>query len=80
MAPVIEGVEPFGTRASIKGPVTASTRFEEWLGQLPQNEQEMVIGKAKARAWRAGKLTLKQMLGADLQPLTLAELEGLDLL
>lgn len=80
VAPVIEGMEPFGTRASIKGPVSAKTNFEEWLAQLPQDEQEMVLGKTKARAWRAGKLTLKQMLGADLQPLTLAELEGLDLL
>lgn len=80
VSPVIEGLEPFGTRASIKGPVSAKTNFEEWLAQLPEGEQEMVLGKTKARAWRAGKLKLKDMLGKDLQPLTLAELEGLDLL
>ena len=78
VAPVIEGVEPFGTRASIKGPVSAKTNFAEWLERLPADEQEMVLGKAKAEAWRSGKLKLKDMLGADLQPLTLAQLRELD--
>ena len=78
MAPVIEGVEPFGTRASIKGPVSAKTNFAEWLERLPADDQEMVLGKAKAEAWRSGKLKLKDMLGADLQPLTLAQLRELD--
>jgi hypothetical protein len=37
-----------------------------------------VLGKTKAAAWRRGDLTLRDMLGADLQPLTLAELRRMD--
>lgn len=70
--------EPSGKRASIKGQVPASTTFEEWVETIPKAEQDRYFGKAKATAWRAGKLTLKDMLGRDMQPLTLAELRELD--
>lgn len=78
-APVIGDPDaaPVGTRAALGGPVQADTTFEEWLTDLPVSEQEMVLGKTKTAAWRAGKLTLAQMLGQDLQPLTLAELRNL---
>ena len=56
----------------------ASTNFEEWLGSQSVADQNVVLGRAKAEAWRAGKLDLRDMLGRDLQPLTLAELKDLD--
>jgi 8-oxo-dGTP pyrophosphatase MutT (NUDIX family) len=46
--------------------------------RLAETDQDEVLGKTKAAAWRAGKLSLEDMLGADLQPLTLAELRDLD--
>lgn len=70
--------KPDGDRASIDGPVPADQSFEEWLGQQPQKVQDEALGKTKAEAWRSGKLPLAKMLGADLQPLTLAELRELD--
>lgn len=70
--------EPVGKRASIKGQVPASTTFEEWVETIPKDEQDRYFGKTKAAAWRAGKLTLKDMVGRDMQPLTLAELRELD--
>lgn len=70
--------EPSGKRASIRGQVPASTTFEEWVETIPKGEQDRYFGKTKAAAWRAGKLTLKDMLGRDMQPLTLAELRELD--
>jgi len=72
------GGEPIGTRASVDGPVPADVDFGQWLegqGVAVQNE---VLGATKAAAWRSGKLSLEQMLGRDLQPLTLAELRRLD--
>ena len=78
------GGEPEGTRASTNaqgrrsGQVPASTNFEGWLGARSIREQDEVLGAARAKAWRAGKLTLKQMLGRDMQPLTLENLRELD--
>lgn len=72
------GGDPIGTRASTDGQVPADKDFESWLGARSQKEQNEVLGVTKAKAWRSGKLTLKNMLGRDLQPLTLAELRELD--
>jgi SPP1 gp7 family putative phage head morphogenesis protein len=70
--------DPIGNRASIDGPVPADQTFPQWLEGRSVAEQNEVLGKTKAEAWRAGKLTLAQMLGRDMQPLTLAELRRLD--
>lgn len=67
-----------GTRAAIDGPVPATTTFEEWLEGRSQQEQNEVLGRTRANAWRRGKITLRQLLGPSLQPLTLAQLRELD--
>ena len=72
------GGEPMGTRASIDGQVPAAKNFEAWLASRTIQEQNEVLGVTKAKAWRTGQLSLKDMLGRDLQPLTLAELRKLD--
>ena len=72
------GGAPIGNRASVDGPVPADMTFREWLQGQPQATQDEVLGKTKAAAWRGGNLTFERMLGADLQPLTLAELRRLD--
>lgn len=71
--------ERLGTRASIDGQVDADIDFEDWLGSRNQREQDEVLGKTKANAWRSGNLSLGDMLRqSDLQPLTLEELRKLD--
>lgn len=70
--------EPEGDRASTDGPVPADQTFPQWLEGRSAEEQDEVLGVTKAAAWRRGDLSLRDMLGADLQPLTLAELRRLD--
>ncbi len=70
--------DPIGNRASIDGPVPADQTFRQWLEGRPMSEQDEVLGKTRAGAWRAGKLSFDQMVGRDLQPLTVAELRRLD--
>ena len=72
--------EPMGERASVDGPVPADLAFPEWLEGQSVAVQNEVLGKTKADAWRAGEITIQQMLGRDLQPLTIAELRALDIL
>lgn len=72
------GGKAAGTRASIDGQVPADKDFEAWLASRSIAEQDEVLGKTKAKAWRTGQLPLRQMLGRDLQPLTLADLRRLD--
>jgi len=72
------GDEPFGTRAAFDGQVDANVTFEEWLTTRPHAEQEEMLGKTKAAAWRRGEITMKRLLGDDLEPLTLQELRDKD--
>lgn len=73
-----ENEEPIGTRASIDGQVPATTTFSDWIEKMPAGEQDKWFGKAKGAAFRAGKVALKDLLGRDLQPLTLSELRDLE--
>jgi len=75
--PVV-GDEIVGERAAEGGEVDAKVTFQEWLRTRPQSEQDEMLGKTKAAAWRRGDITLQQMLGRDLQPLSLAELRDKD--
>lgn len=70
--------DPIGTRASIDGPVPADVTFQDWLEDQGVQVQNEVLGATKAAAWRSGKLSIDQMLGRDLQPLTLEQLRRLD--
>lgn len=70
--------EPIGNRASIDGPVPADTTFPDWLEGQPRGVQDEMLGKSRAAAWREGNLSLEDMLGPSLQPLSLAELRALD--
>lgn len=76
--PDFDGSANEGTRASIDGQVPGDQTFRGWLEGRSVAEQNEVLGRTKAEAWRSGKLTIERMLGADLQPLTLAELRDMD--
>jgi SPP1 gp7 family putative phage head morphogenesis protein len=72
--------EPEGTRASTDGPVPADVTVEQWLEGRSIGEQNEVLGKTRAAAWRSGALTMGRMLGADMQPLSIPELRRMDLI
>jgi len=72
--------DPVGERASVDGPVPADVTFPEWLETQDRSVQDEVLGRTKANAWRNGQITIEQMLGRDLEPLTIAELRSMDIL
>lgn len=75
--PEIKGVNLIETaeRASVDGPVPASTTFNEFLKSKSEGFQNDLLGKGKAELWRKGKITLRQLLDQSGNPLTLAELK-----
>ena len=72
------GTIPEGTRPN-KGPVgarnlPASTTFNDWLRLQPEPFQEKILGKARARLFREGKMTLDKFIDDRGRVLTLQEL------
>lgn len=65
---------PQTTRASMDGQVPASTTFESWLKKQSKERQNAVLGAGKAELWRAGKITLRDLLDQNGRPLTTEEL------
>lgn len=72
--------DPIGTRASVDGQVPAEVDHEEWLGGLSTDEQDKALGRRVATAWRAGRLDYQDLIGPDMEPLTMRELEERNLI
>lgn len=73
LAPAIGPVA--GKRAALGGRVDARTDFDDWLRGRSPADQDLVLGKTKAAAWREGKLELGDMVNVALgRNLTLDEL------
>jgi hypothetical protein len=64
------------TRASALGPVPATTTFEQFLRRRTVEQQNEQLGKGRAAMWRAGKITLRQLLDLHGNPLTFAQLKA----
>jgi len=62
------------TRASEDGPIRWQPATE-WLEGADKETQDRVLGKRVGAAFRAGKLTVDQTIGPDMQPLTIEQLE-----
>lgn len=65
------------TRASDEGQIDAKTDFKSFLERKGKAYQDNMLGKGRADLWRAGKITLKDLVDASGRPLTLVELEAL---
>lgn len=65
---------PPGTRASMDGQVSAKHTYESWLKTKPSAFQEEVLGPARYRLWKDGKLSLADMVNQHGHELTLAQL------
>lgn len=69
---------PEGKRASMNGQVAASTTYGPWLRRQPIAIQEQVLGVAKAKLFRDGKLPIERFTDSRLKPLSLAQLRTLE--
>lgn len=65
---------PPGTRASMDGAVAGDLDYDAWLRKKPQSFQESVLGKEKAKLFRAG-LKLDRFISRAGDELTLDELK-----
>jgi SPP1 gp7 family putative phage head morphogenesis protein len=61
-------------RASTDGPVSAKINFSDWLETKGVAFQTEVLGAGRTELFRAGKLTLQDLIGGNQKPLTLAAL------
>jgi SPP1 gp7 family putative phage head morphogenesis protein len=78
LIPEIEGVNlDLGTRASVDGPVSGKTTFEDFLKKQDKAFVEETLGKGKAELFLQGKITLRQLLDQSGNPLTLKQLKEL---
>jgi hypothetical protein len=64
-----------GARATQKGQVSASTTINQWFKANLSIARE-ALGEERFKLWQDGKLSLKDLTSANLQPLTLDELRG----
>jgi F like protein len=67
---------PSSTRASDEGQIDAKTDFDAFLKRKGVAFQDEVLGEGKADLWRAGKITLRDLVSGDGTPLTLAQLRA----
>lgn len=65
------------TRASDEGPIAADTTFEGFLGRKTKAYQDEMLGEGRAELWRAGKITLRDLVNGEGRPRTLQELNEL---
>lgn len=63
-----------GERSSIDGQVPASKTFDKWLSEKPQSYAEEVFGVERAKLWSEGKISVRDMVNQQGNPLTLDEL------
>lgn len=61
-------------RASSQGPVDGRTTFEQFLSRQSPEFIKATLGKTRAEAYTAGKITLRDLVSGTGRPLTLDEL------
>lgn len=65
---------PESTRASIDGQVPESKTFATWIKGKPDGYSEKVFGKTRADLWKAGKISIRDMVDQRGRPLPLSAL------
>lgn len=64
-----------GQRASMDGYVARDMSFDAWLKKKGTAVQDKMLGKARAKLWRDGKISTTDLINQKGRPLTVAELE-----
>jgi len=67
---------PESTRASVDGQIAAKTTFDDFLRRKGVAYQNEVLGEGRANLWRDGKITLRDLVTGDGNPLTLDQLRA----
>ena len=68
---------PPSTRSSMNGQVPESLKFPQWLKGQPNAVHDEVLGAARAKLWRSGRVQFREFTGSAGRFLTLAELSEL---
>lgn len=68
---------PLATRASMDGAVPGDITMDQFIRSKSKTFQDNMLGPARARLWRNGKITLTQLVDMRGNPLTLDQLEAL---
>lgn len=68
---------PEGTRASMDGQVPGDISFSDWLKTKPNSFADELLGPKRARLWRNGKISLRDLVDMRGEPMTLDQLEQL---
>jgi len=69
------GLTTPGMRASSIGPIDSKTTFTQFLDRMGADYQDEVLGKGRANLYRAGKLTLQDLVNGKGNPISLAQLK-----
>lgn len=67
-----------GMRASATGPVPETMNYQQWLKNQPANVQDEILGKAKAKMFREGNLTLDRFVDSAGNAYTLQQMAQRD--
>lgn len=63
-----------GARASMNGAVPDTLTYEDWLRDQDASTQVEALGRGRYKLWKAGKLSLADMVDSSGRPLTLEEI------
>ena len=67
---------PLSTRASMDGQIAEDTTFEGFLSRRTVAEQGEVLGVGRAKLWRDGEISFRDLVDGNGRPLTLEELRA----
>lgn len=76
LVPEAEDLLNAGGRASSLGPTGPDTSMQGFLSRLSVAEQDEMLGKGRAKLWRDGKITLRDLVSGTGRELSLAELRA----
>jgi len=74
MAPGTADLLPEETKASMDGQIAADTTYEQWFNAQSQERQEDILGPAKLRLYKKGRLSFADMVDQTGNELTVGEL------
>ena len=67
---------PLSTRASMDGQIAEDTTFEGWLSRQSKERQDANLGAGRAKLWRDGEISFRDLVDGNGRPLTLEELRA----
>ena len=81
--PVLESFKRFGlkdpppsTRASLNGQVSEKLKYPDWFKKQPASLQKEVLGPARYKLWKSGKVDVDKFVDRRNAPLTVRQLEA----